>query len=144
MARSDGEHNTDKGKGCSCLGLDQKLESGQISTIINAAWKKGGMEGHVLSTIFRKSAVTSVHQNHKKMKRRLADLMEDKDSTATRFYHLHEKQGTCLEAGSNLSKIKTAHEKTPASVIKRSNLKEKKSAFVLEGRTGGSPKETYG
>lgn len=144
MARSDGEHNTHKGKGCSCLGLDQKLESGQISTIINAAWKKGGMEGHVLSTIFRKSAVTSVHQNHKKMKRRLADLMEHKDSTATRFYHLHEKQGTCLEAGSNLSKIKTAHEKTPASVIKRSNLKEKKSAFVLEGRTGGSPKETYG
>ena len=104
MARSDGEHNTDKGKGCSCLGLDQKLESGQISTIINAAWKKGGMEGHVLSTIFRKSAVTSVHQNHKKIKRRLADLMEHKDSTATRFYHLHEKQGTCLEAGSNLSK----------------------------------------
>lgn len=151
MARSDGEHNTDKGKGCSCLGLDQKLESGQISTIINAASKKGGMEGHVLSTIFRKSAVkyeyrvvTSVHQNHKKMKRRLADLMEHKDSTATRFYHLHEKQGTCLEAGSNLSKIKTAHEKTPASVIKRSNLKEKKSAFVLEGRTGGSPKGTYG
>lgn len=144
MARSDGEHNTHKGKGCSCLGLDQKLESGQISTIINAAWKKGGMEGHVLSTIFRKSAVTSVHQNHKKMKRRLADLMEHKDSTATRFYHLHEKQGTCLVAGSNLSKIKTAHEKTPASVIKRSNLKEKKSAFVLEGRTGGSPKGTYG
>lgn len=144
MARSDGEHNTDKGKGCSCLGLDQKLESGQISTIINAAWKKGGMEGYVLSTIFRKSAVTSVHQNHKKMKRRLADLMEHKDSTATRFYHLHEKQGTCLEAGSNLSKIKTAHEKTPASVIKRSNLKEKKSAFVLKGRTGGSPKGTYG
>lgn len=144
MARSDGEHNTHKGKGCSCLGLDQKLESGQISTIINAAWKKGGMEGHVLSTIFRKSAVTSVHQNHKKMKRRLADLIEHKDSTATRFYHLHEKQGTCLEAGSNLSKIKTAHEKTPASVIKRSNLKEKKSAFVLEGRTGGSPKGTYG
>lgn len=144
MARSDGEHNTDKGKGCSCLGLDQKLESGQISTIINAAWKKGGMVRHVLSTIFRKSAVTSVHQNHKKMKRRLADLIEHKDSTATRFYHLHEKQGTCLEAGSNLSKIKTAHEKTPASVIKRSNLKEKKSAFVLEGRTGGSPKGTYG
>lgn len=121
-----------------------KLESGQISTIINAAWKKGGMKGHVVSTIFRKSAVTSVHQNHKKMKRRLADLMEHKESTATRFYHLHEKQGTCLEAGTNLSKIKTAHEKTTASVIKRSNLKEKKSAFVLEGRTGGSPKGTYG
>lgn len=29
-----------------------KLESGQLSTAINAAWKKVGMEGHVSSTIF--------------------------------------------------------------------------------------------
>ena len=42
------------------------------------------MEGHVLATIFRKSAVTSVHQNHKEMKSQLADLMEHKESTARR------------------------------------------------------------
>lgn len=144
MARSDGEDNTDKGKEVLLSWTGSKLESGQISTIINTAWKKGGMEGHVLSTIFLKSAVASVHQNHKEMKSQLADLMEHKESTATRFYHLHEKQGTCLQAGRNLPKIKTAHEKTPASVIKRSKLKEKKSAFVLEGRRGGSLKGTYG
>ena len=28
-----------------------KLESGQISTAINAAWQKGGMQGHVTSTL---------------------------------------------------------------------------------------------
>lgn len=133
MARSDGEDNTDMGNEVFLSWTGSKLESGQLSTIINVAWKKGGMEGHVFSTIFRKSAATSVHQNHKEMKSQLADLMEHK-----------EKQGTCLEAESNLPKIKTAHEKTPASVIKRSNLKEKKSAFVLGGRRGGSPKGTYG
>ena len=43
-----------------------KLESGQVSTAINAAWRKGGMEGHVTSTLFHKSAVTNVHKGHKK------------------------------------------------------------------------------
>ena len=43
-----------------------KLESGQISTAINAAWRKGGMQGHVTSTLLRKSAVTNVHTRHKK------------------------------------------------------------------------------
>ena len=71
MARSDGENNTDKVKEVFLSWTGSKLESGQISTIINAAWKKGGMEGHVLSTIFRKSAVTSVYQNHKEMKSEL-------------------------------------------------------------------------
>ena len=45
-----------------------KLESGQLSTAINAAWKKAGMEGHVSSTIFRKSTVTKVHGDHEEMK----------------------------------------------------------------------------
>ena len=52
-----------------------KLQSGQISTASNAAWRKGGMEGHVTSTIFRKSAVTKVHTRHKGMKSDLADLV---------------------------------------------------------------------
>ena len=38
----------------------------KVSTAINAAWRKGGMEGHVTSTLFRKSAVTNVHKGHKK------------------------------------------------------------------------------
>ena len=41
-----------------------KLQSGQISTTIDAAWQKAGMEGHVSSTIFRKSTMTKVHEDH--------------------------------------------------------------------------------
>lgn len=59
-----------------------KLESGQLSTAINAAWKKAGMEGHVSSTIFRKSTVTKVHGDHEEMKGYLADLMGHKSTTA--------------------------------------------------------------
>ena len=59
-----------------------KLESGQLSTAINAAWKKVGMEGHVSSTIFRKSTVTKVHGDHEEMKGYLADLMGHKTTTA--------------------------------------------------------------
>ena len=59
-----------------------KLESGQLSTAINAAWKKAGMEGHVSSTVFRKSTVTKVHGDHEEMKGYLADLMAHKTTTA--------------------------------------------------------------
>ena len=75
-----------------------KLESGQISTAINAAWRKGGMEGHVTSTIFRKSAVTKVHTRHKGMKSDLADLMAHKEGTI-------EKEEACIQAASSLPTI---------------------------------------
>ena len=52
-----------------------KLESRQVSTAINTAWRKGGIQGHVTSTLFRKSAVTNVHTSHKEMKSDLADFM---------------------------------------------------------------------
>lgn len=82
-----------------------KLESGQISTAINAAWRKGGMEGHVTSTIFRKSTVTKVHTQHKGMKSDLADLMAHKEGTAERFYRLKEKEKACVQAASSLTTI---------------------------------------
>ena len=82
-----------------------KLESGQISTAINAAWRKGGMEGHVTSTIFRKSAVTKVHTRHKGMKSDLADLMAHKEGTAERFYRLKKKEEACVQAASSLPTI---------------------------------------
>lgn len=82
-----------------------KLESGQISTAINAAWRKGGMEGHVSSTLFRKSAVTTIHAQHKEMRGELADLMAHKETTARKFYRLHEKQEACLQAATHLSSV---------------------------------------
>ena len=81
-----------------------KLESGQVSTAINAVWK-GGMEGHVTSTIFRKSTVTKVHEGHKGMKGDLADLMGHKTTTAEKFYRLRENEDACIEAAINLTSI---------------------------------------
>ena len=82
-----------------------KLESGQISTAINAAWRKGGMQGHVSSTLFRKSAVTTIHAHHKEMRGELADLMAHKETTARKFYPLHEKQEACLQAATHLTSV---------------------------------------
>jgi len=82
-----------------------RLASGQISTTINGAWKKAGIEGHISSTLFRKSTVTAVHSNHQGMKGQLADLMADKESTAQRYYNLHEKQQSCIKAAAVLPSI---------------------------------------
>ena len=83
-----------------------KLESGQISTAINAEWqKRRGMQGHVTSTLFQKSAVTNVHSQRKEMKSNLPNLMAHKESTAQRFYHQQEKQEVCLQAATNLPSI---------------------------------------
>ena len=82
-----------------------KMESGQICTAINAAWGKGGMQGHISSTLFRKSAVTNVHARHNELRSDLADLMAHKETTAQRFYRLKEKEEACLQAASNLPRI---------------------------------------
>lgn len=92
-----------------------KLESGQISTAINAAWKKGGMEGHISATIFRKSTVTKVHEDHKELKGDLADLMGHKTGTAEKFYRLREKEEACIAAANNLTSIMTASKEVPVS-----------------------------
>ena len=101
-----------------------KLQSGQISTAIDAAWQKAGMEGHVCSTIFRKSTVTKVHEDHKDLRGDLADLMGHKTSTAERFYRLREKEEACIEAANNLTSIMretqepVSQPKTPATATK--------------------------
>ena len=94
-----------------------KLQSGQISTAIDAAWQKAGMEGHVSSTIFRKSTMTKVHEDHKDLRGDLADLMGHKTSTA-------EKEEACIEAANSLTSIvrenrePVSQPKTPATATK--------------------------
>ena len=82
-----------------------KVVLGQIATAINAAWKKAGLGGHISSTLFQKSAVTAVHTNHKDMTGQFADLMAHKESTAQRYYKLHEKQKSCVEAAAKLPSL---------------------------------------
>ena len=85
-----------------------RLASGQISTAINASWKKAGLQGHISSTLLRKSIVTAVHTKHKDMTGQLADLMAQKESTAQRYYKLHEKQQSCIQAAAELPSIMRA------------------------------------
>lgn len=87
-----------------------KLESGQVFTAINSAWRKGGMQGHVTSTLFCKSAVTNVHTSHTEMKSDLADLMAHKETIAQRFYCLKENEKACLQAANCLSHIMKSSE----------------------------------
>ena len=113
-----------------------KMGSGQISTAINAAWKKGGMEGHVTLTIFRKSNVFKVHKDKKEMKGELADLMGHKVPTAEKFYRLRKKEEACVEAANNLASIIRESKKAPmpesaTSEIHVANDKESKNCFLL-------------
>ena len=70
--------------------------------------KKAGLQGHISSTLFRKSAVTTVHTKHKHMIGQLADLMAHKESTAQRYYKFHEKQQSCIQAAAELPSIMRA------------------------------------
>ena len=135
--RSRVDHSTthDKGRDQANVFLSwngAKLESGQISTAINAAWQKGGMEGHVTSTLFRKSAVTNVHSRHHEMKSNLADLMAHKESTAQRFYRLQEKQESCFQAATNLPNVMRSSKTNTASQQDNSAARSK-SADVIQG-----------
>lgn len=112
---TDSESSSDKTMPVFLSWAGAKLESGQISTAINAAWKKGGMEGHISATIYRKSTVTKVHGDHKELKGDLADLMGHKTVTAERFYRLREKEEACIEAASNLTSIMRASKEAPTS-----------------------------
>ena len=85
-----------------------RLTSGQISTAISASWKKAGLLGHISSTLFRKSAATAVHTKRKDMTGQLTNLMAHKESTAQRYYKLHEKQQSCIQAATELPSIMRA------------------------------------
>lgn len=113
VTNSESDSNNDKSMPVFLSWSGAKLESGQISTAINAAWKKAGMKGHVSSTTFRTSTVTKVHGDHKEMKGDLADLMGHKTTTAERFYRLREKEEACIEAANNLTCIMRESKKVP-------------------------------
>ena len=82
-----------------------KIGSGSDLYCYNTACQKGGKQGHVTSTLFRKCAVTHVHSPHKEMKSNLVNLVVHKESAAQRLYHLQENQEVCPQAATNLPSI---------------------------------------
>ena len=128
VLNSESKSNDDKSMPAFLSWGGAKLESGQISTAINAAWKKAGLEEHVSSTIFRKSTVTKVHKEHKAMKYDLAELMGHKRTTAERFYRLRQKEEACVEAANNLTSIMRIPEKVPVPEHKISAIANDKDS----------------
>ena len=119
-----------------------RLACGQISTAINASWKKAGLQGHISSTLFRKSAVTTVHTKHKDMTGQLADLMAHKESTAQSYYKLHEKQKSSIQAAAELPSImratstanKVSEEGTSMTKVRETNPSSNKFERTKENR----------
>ena len=85
----------------------EPMASSQINKAIKSIWKKAELEGSPNSTLFRKSAVSSVHSSNKSNETReqLADLMAHNISTAKKYYRLKEKSKSSVLASKQLRQV---------------------------------------
>ncbi|CAH3189238.1 unnamed protein product [Porites lobata] len=94
----------------------EAMVSSQINKAIKSVWKKAEVEGAPSSTLFRKSAVSSVHSCSESNEARgnLADLMAHNVSTATRFYRLREKSKSSVKASQHLRQVMRGNDESPS------------------------------
>ena len=85
----------------------EPLASSQINKALKSVWKKAEVDGTPSSTLFRKSAVTGVHSSSdsSEIRGNLADLMAHNTGTAQRYYKLHEKSLSSVQASKQLRKV---------------------------------------
>jgi len=95
---------------------EEAMVSSQINKAIKSVWKKAEVEGAPSSTLFRKSAVSSVHccSESNEARRKLADLMAHNVSTATRFYRLQEKSKSPVKAAKHLRQVMRGDDESPS------------------------------
>lgn len=62
----------------------ENLDSCRIGRCFQVLWKKAGLRDNITCTLFRKTAVSTVHQQCLSMKANLADLMCHRQETANR------------------------------------------------------------
>ena len=94
----------------------ESMVSSQINKAIKSVWKKAEVEGAPSSTLFRKSAVSSVHSSSDSHEARgqLADLMAHNVSTATRYYRLQEKSKSSVLASKHLRQVMRGEDESPS------------------------------
>ena len=94
----------------------EPMVSSQINKALKSVWKKAEVEGAPSSTLFRKSAVSSVHSRSEGNEARgnLADLMAHNVSTATRFYRLQEKSKSSVKASKHLRQVMRGEDESPS------------------------------
>lgn len=108
-----------------CLFLSSNGESSQINKAIKSVWKKAEVEGAPSSTLFRKSAVSSVHSSSDSHEARghLADLRAHNVSTATRYYRLQEKSKPSVLPSKHLRQVMRGEDESPSiSTVTRVKL----------------------
>ena len=76
----------------------KRMESTQMTKALGSIFKKAGIEGPVHHTLYRKSAVSQCHANHRKISGHLADLMAHREETATNYYRVFEKNKSSVKA----------------------------------------------
>ena len=85
----------------------EDLKSSHVNKAIKSVWKKAGMTGSPSSTLFRKSAVSKVHNTShgEEAQGNLADLMAHNIDTARKFYRLQEKSKSSVKASQELRNV---------------------------------------
>lgn len=85
----------------------EDLKSSQVNKAIKSVWKKAGMTESPSSTLFRKSAVSKVHNTShgEEAQGNLADLMAHNIDTARKFYRLQEKSKSSVKASQQLRNV---------------------------------------
>lgn len=113
----------------SCLFLSfngEPMTSSQINKAIKSIWKKADLEGAPSSTLFRKSAVSTMHSanDSNEAHGNLADLMAHNLSTAKKYYRLQEKSKSSVLASKQLRQVMRPNEDDESSSSKSPFPKE--------------------
>lgn len=108
--------NTGPDKCVSKTSSGEPMVSSQINKAIKSVWKKAEVEGAPSSTLFRKSAVSTVHSCSESNEARgnLADFMAHNVSTAMRFYRLQEKSKSSVKASKHLRQVMREEDERPS------------------------------
>ena len=85
------------------------MESSQMTKAIGSIFKKAGIDGPVHHTLYRKSAVSRCHDQHKDITSNLADLMAHREDTAQKYYRVFEKSKSSVKASQKLHGIMRSH-----------------------------------
>ncbi|CAB3978646.1 Neurofilament medium polypeptide [Paramuricea clavata] len=83
----------------------RSMTSGQVNKAVQSVFKKAGVDIKVTSTLFRKAAVTKMHESNPELSEKLAGLMSHNESTAKKYYLLWEKTKASIEASAKLGKL---------------------------------------
>lgn len=115
------------------------MASSQINKAIKSIWKKADLVGALSYTLFRKSAVSSIHSSNESNEARgnLVDLMVHNITTPNKYYRLQEKSNSSVLTSKELCQvIRQAFDSSQAISRKALEASESPSEELLQ--TGDS------